>query len=117
MENIEVACKRINAIIQTCNNTNIFILQSCQARIEEFFQGGPTFRKFLTSKKKKKKKKKTKKKSEKDRKKRVWLFFPFCRSMVKNVFPYKLIVGKKWSFVQLQASLHKHTDDVVVLIL
>ena len=79
MENIEVAGKRINAIIQTCNNTNMFILQSCQARIEEFSSGGggPTFRKFLTSKKKKKEKK-----PEKDRKKRVWLFFQFCRSMV-----------------------------------
>ena len=39
MENIEVAGKRINAIIQTCNNTNMFILQSCQARIEEFLSG------------------------------------------------------------------------------
>ena len=40
MENIEVAGKRINAIIQTCNNTNLFILQNCQARIEEFLSGG-----------------------------------------------------------------------------
>ena len=40
MENIEVAGKRISAIIQTCNNTNMFILQSCQARIQEFLSGG-----------------------------------------------------------------------------
>ena len=52
MENIEVAGKRINAIIQACNNTNMFILHSCQAWIEEFLSGGgATFRKFLTSKK------------------------------------------------------------------
>ena len=66
MENIEVAGKRINAIIQTCNNTNMFILQSCQARTQEFLSGGggPTFRKFLTSKKKRKKKKKNLKRTE-----------------------------------------------------
>ena len=40
MENIEVAGKRINAIIQNCNNTNMFILQSCQARIRNFCRGG-----------------------------------------------------------------------------
>ena len=34
-----------------------------------------------------------------------------------SFYTFKLIVSKKWSFVQLQASLHKHTDDVVVLIL
>ena len=72
MENIEVAGKRINAIIQTCNNTNMFILQSCQARIKKFLSGGgPTFQKILTPKK-----------TEKDRKTRSWLVFPFCRSMV-----------------------------------
>ena len=75
MENtsIEVAGKRINAIIQT-------ILQSCQARIEEFLSGGSNFPKMFD--KQKKKKEKRKKKPEKDRKKRVWLFFSFCRSMV-----------------------------------
>ena len=77
MENIEVAGKRINAIIQTCNNTYMFILQSCQARIKEFLSGGggSNFPKIFDKQKKKKK-------PEKDRKKRVWLFFPFCRSMV-----------------------------------
>ena len=78
MEYIEVAGKRINAIIQTCNNTNIFILQSCQARIQEFLSGGFQLSEEFWQAKKKKRKKKT----EKDRKQRVWLFFPFWRSMV-----------------------------------
>ena len=57
MEYIEVAGKRINAIIQTCNNTNIFILQSCQARIQEFLSGGfQLSEKFWQAKKKKRKK-------------------------------------------------------------
>ena len=57
MENIEVAGKRINAIIQTCNNTKMFILQSCQVRIEEFFVrgGGSNFPKIFDKQKKKKK--------------------------------------------------------------
>ena len=64
MENIEVVGKPINAIIQTCNNTNMFILQSCQARIEEFLSGGGSnFPKFFD---KQKKKKERKKKPEKD---------------------------------------------------
>ena len=55
MENIAVAVKRINAIIQTCNNTNMFILQSCHARIEEFLSGeGSNFPKIFDKKKKKK---------------------------------------------------------------
>ena len=66
MENIEVAGKRINAIIQTCNNTNMFILQSCQARIEEFLSGvGVQLSENFWQAKKRKKKKKKLKKTEK----------------------------------------------------
>ena len=72
MENIEVAGKRINAIIQTCNNTNMFILQSCQAWIRNFCQGGGV--QFSENFDKQKKKGKKKKKKKKDRKQRVWLF-------------------------------------------
>ena len=78
MENIEVAGKRINAIIQTCNNTNMFILQSCQARIQEFLSGGGGVQLSENFWQAKKKKKKNLKRTEN----RVWLFFPSCRSMV-----------------------------------
>ena len=63
---------------------NSISLVSCihvyQARIQEFPSGGPTFRKFLTSKKKKKKKKS--KRREKKRVLVVLSLFPICRSVV-----------------------------------
>ena len=62
-----------------------------------FVRGGPTFRKILTSTKK-----------GREETEVFGCFSPFSA---------ELWFSREWSFVQLQAaSLHKHTEDMVVLI-
>ena len=93
-----------------------------QARIQEYSSGGSNFPKILTSKKKKKKKKKKKTGRERTLKRRVVVVLSLSQKyglidFTDNYLHISLFsVGHVFCTIA-SPSLHKYTDDMVVLIL
>ena len=90
-------------------------------RIQEFSSEGVQLSENFDKQKKKKKKKKEEEEKKNGGGGGGGGSFPFqgvwFKSTFKTIIYIQIIFGRAWSFVQLQAPLSTHTDDMVFFIL